>query len=71
MKKQIITGVVFILVGLMLGFFAVVNWQLAQEITKTKVALDQDSQRLDVVEKYLTKAFSASNEKQPSTDQTK
>lgn len=59
MKKQIIISVVFIIIGVMLGFFAVVNWQLAQEISKTKTALAQDGQRLDTIEKYLTETFPA------------
>lgn len=64
MKKQIIIGVILIVIGVMLGFFVVVNWQLAQEIGKTSTALAQDSQRLDTIEKYLTDTF-------PPTDNSK
>jgi predicted negative regulator of RcsB-dependent stress response len=62
MKKQIITGVILLVIGVMLGFFVVVNWQLSQAITKTEVALATDSQRLDVIEKYLTDSFAPKQE---------
>ena len=57
MKKQIIIGAVLLIIGLLLGFFVVVNWQLSQAITKTETALTQDAQRLDTIEKYLTATF--------------
>lgn len=62
MKKQIITGVILLVVGVLLGFFVVVNWQLSQAITKTEVALATDSQRLDAIEKYLTETFAPADQ---------
>jgi len=57
MKKQIIIGVVLLVIGLLLGFFVIVNWQLSQAIATTETALIQDGQRLDAIEKYLTETF--------------
>ncbi len=53
MRKQIIVGLILIVSGALLGFFVVVNWQLHQEIKKTATAIDQDSQELTKLEKYL------------------
>lgn len=64
MKRQIIGSSVLIVVGAVLGFFVVVNWQLAQAISNTEVALAQDSQKLNAIEKYLNDAF-------PPTDKSK
>jgi predicted negative regulator of RcsB-dependent stress response len=53
MKKQILISVVFIIIGCLLGLFAVVNWQIHQEIKKTQLALDQDATELTKIEKFL------------------
>jgi predicted PurR-regulated permease PerM len=64
MRKQIVVSLILIVIGVLLGFFVVVNWQLAQEIGKTQTALAQDSQRLDAIEKYLNDSFAPAGTQQ-------
>jgi hypothetical protein len=53
MRKQIVVSLILIVIGILLGFFVVVNWQLKQEIDKTVLANNQDSQELAKIENYL------------------
>ena len=63
MKKQIIIGVFLIIIGIVLGFFVIVNWQLRQEINKTESVAKQAQAELDKIEKYLSPP--AEEQKQP------
>ncbi len=64
MRKQIIVSLILIVIGVLLGFFVVVNWQLAQEIKKTDTAIAADRGRLETIEKYLNDSFTT----QPATN---
>lgn len=70
MRKQIVISLSLIIIGIVLGFFVVVNWQLAQEIKKTEAAIAQDGQKLDAIEKYLNDVFPPVNAQQQPSDQT-
>lgn len=63
MKKQIILIIALIIVGVVLGFFIIVNWQLNSAIKQTKQSVKAGQEELDKIEKYLSPP--AEEQKQP------
>ena len=64
MNKKIWGAIILLLIGAVAGFWLVVNWQLYQETKKTAQAMAGDSQRLDLVEKYIKDNLLSANNNQ-------
>jgi|GEM_PF-2665922 len=61
MKKQIIVGVILIVIGVLLGWLAVVSWQLRSSISQTAVANQQAADELTKIEQYLAPSADKQN----------
>jgi hypothetical protein len=57
MNKPIVTTIVLVLIGILLGIFVLVSYQFHSSLNRTEAVVLQNTDRLSAVEGFLTDNF--------------
>ncbi|MFH0840501.1 MAG: hypothetical protein V1865_00740 [bacterium] len=57
MNKPIITTIILVLIGILVGFFILVSYQFHSNLNRTEALVLQNADRLSGIEAFLTDNF--------------